>query len=115
MTLGEKQELFSRLYWRLLRKAEQLGYGVRQGEVYRPREMAAIYAAKGLGIKDSNHTRKIAADIILSVDGTVAWSGEPYQKLGDYWKSLHPLCRWGGDFRHIRDVYHFSLEHRGIK
>ena len=28
--------------------------------------------------------------------------------IGEYWKSLHPKNRWGGDFNSIYDPYHFE-------
>ena len=43
-----------------------------------------------------------------------------WHELGAYWKSLHPLNRWGGDFRNskgekINDFNHFSMEHGGVQ
>ena len=43
-----------------------------------------------------------------------------WQKLGAYWKSLHLLNRWGGDFLNSRgekvnDFNHFSMEHGGVQ
>ncbi len=37
-----------------------------------------------------------------------------YKVLGDKWKTMHSLARWGGDFRRA-DGGHFSLEHNGVK
>jgi hypothetical protein len=114
MKLGAKQELFATLLGRLLREIDKRGYSTRVGEVFRPPEMAAIYAERGQGIKNSNHTRKIAVDLFLVVDGVLKWDGPVYKELGEWWEAQHELCRWGGRFRN-RDVYHFSLEHGGIK
>ena len=113
MSLGSKQELFSSLVPGLINEAISLGYGVRIGEVYRAPEQARLMAERGLGIANSNHTRKLAIDLFLSIDGRVTWNLQDYQKLGDYWKAQHELCRWGGDFR-TRDGVHFSLEHNGV-
>jgi len=43
-----------------------------------------------------------------------------WNELGTYWKSLHPLNRWGGDFRNskgekVNDFNHFSMEHGGVQ
>lgn len=113
MTLGEKQELFARLFQGLLGEAHKRSLGVRIGEVYRPKEMAAIYAEKGMGIKNSNHTRKLAVDIFLTQNGELQWGVEAYRPLGIWWEDQHPLCRWGGRFKR-RDAYHFSLAHGNV-
>lgn len=116
MTLGQKQEKFSRFLGQLLAfaYAHPSKIGVRMGECYRPPEMAEIYAAKGMGIKNSLHTQKLAVDVFLSMGGQFLTGGEPYKILADYWKSLDPDCCWGGDFTR-RDVYHYSLRHNGVK
>lgn len=114
MTLGQKQELFARLYGQLLCWIDEQGWAARLGEVLRTKEQAEIYAAQGKGIKNSVHRLKLAGDLFLSVDGKVVWDGPEYKACGEYWKSLHESCRWGGDFRPRRDVYHFSLIHNGV-
>jgi len=114
MNLGKKQELFSSLLPGLLLEAMSLGYGVRIGEVYRSPEEARRLAGIGAGIVNSNHCRKLAVDLFLSIDGRVTWDMKHYALLGDYWKRQHKLARWGGDFRN-RDGVHFSLEHNGVK
>lgn len=37
-----------------------------------------------------------------------------WQNLGVFWKGLHSLCRWGGDFE-SGDVNHMSLTWRGVE
>ena len=113
MNLGQKQELFSRLFGELICWVYDQGYALRIGEVHRPPETAEIYAKIGKGIKNSAHTRKLAADIFLVKDGQVTWAVEDYAELGEHWKSLHELCRWGGDFKN-RDAVHFSIFHSGV-
>lgn len=83
------------------------------GEVLRTPEMAAIYAEQGKGIKNSVHTKKLAADMFLSIDGNVTWDNDDYLVLGEKWESMHELCRWGGRFKN-RDSVHFSLIHNGV-
>lgn len=113
MTLGQKQELFARLFGELIVWVYQQGYALRLGEVLRTPEQAEIYAKAGKGIKNSAHTRKLAADIFLVKDGKVTWDTDDYLELGVHWKGMHELCRWGGDFRN-RDAVHFSLYHNGV-
>lgn len=114
MSLGEKQELFAELFGQLIGWVYANGMALRLGEVHRPQFVADHYAATGKGIKNSAHTRKLAADIFLVKDGKVTWDTSDYEALGEHWESLHELCRWGGRFKN-RDAVHFSLEHGGVK
>ena len=112
MRLGEKQELFSRLLVYLLTYAHSQGYDIRMGETWRSKAAADDNARRGIGIKNSLHRKKLAVDLNLFKDGKYLTSIEGYLPLGEYWLSLHPLCRWGGDFK---DPYHFSITHRGVR
>lgn len=116
MKLGEKQEVFALSFAELILRATEMKLGVRIGEVWRPPEMAEIYAEQGKGIINSNHRNKLAADIVLARDGTVLWDGDEYRQLAAFWRSLSSTgfehC-WGGDFKR-RDVYHYSIKHRGV-
>lgn len=116
MTLGEKQELFMELLPKLLTRAQHLGIKLRGGELYRPKEMAEIYAERGIGIKNSLHCLKLAIDLNFFINGEfITNSDHPLIKdLGVYWTSLHELCNWGGYFRN-RDGGHFSITHGGVK
>jgi hypothetical protein len=75
----------------------------------------------GRGVKKSTHCSFLAADLLLDtqLDNSTTWvwqrDSEAYKFLGDYWKTLHPLARWGGDFRPSRDGNHFSFEHQGVR
>jgi hypothetical protein len=113
MTLNDKQVLFTSLLGQLLQWCDRYGYPVILAEAYRTPEQAALYAKQGKGIKNSVHTKKLAADLFAVVDGRVTWEHGSYEPIGRKWKSLHELCRWGGDFKN-RDCVHFSLWHNGI-
>ena len=113
-TLGQKQELFTLLICtKLVPYAYSKGYTIRGGEWWRSPAAAAEYARTGKGIKNSNHCRKLAWDMNLFKDGKFLTLTEDHRELGEYWKSLHPLCRWGGDFKR-RDGNHYSLFHNGV-
>ncbi len=112
MRLGEKQELFAQLLPRLLDEAHRLGYRVRMKELYRPQEMADLYASRGSGIRNSLHCKSLALDLILFRDGEPLWDTPEYEEVGEFWEGIHPLARWGGRFN---DGCHFSLEHEGVK
>ena len=115
MTLGEKQRLFTKLVGQLIQWSYEHGYELTFGEALRTQEQAAANAASGKGIARSNHLIRLAIDLNLFVNGEYRTSTEDYRPLGEYWKSLDPLCRWGGDFTTRPDGNHFSLEHEGVK
>lgn len=113
MKLGEKQELFAELLPSLLDFIKfDTHMKARLKELYRPQEMADIYAKRGSGIKNSLHCKGLAIDLILFQDGKPLWDSADYEEVGEFWESLDSLCRWGGRFN---DGCHFSLEHEGVK
>lgn len=117
MTLGEKQRLFMQLIGKLLTwvyTPESDGWAVTCAEFYRTPEQAALNAQKGVGISKSLHTLRLAADLNLFIGGVYQTDSEVYHEMGEYWESLHPLCRWGGRFSKP-DGNHFSLEHEGVR
>lgn len=116
MKLIEKQFLFMRLLPRLLDKAHELGFDVTGGELERTEAQAEVNAASGTGISNSLHKKRLAIDLNLFKDGSYLTKTEDHLALGTYWKLLHPLCRWGGDFTGKRpDGNHYSIEHEGVK
>lgn len=115
--LQRKQFAFSALLPHLLDCALAKGYDVQLGELWRPPEMAAIYKARGTGIKNSLHELRLAVDLILYRNGIKTEDRRDYEPLGRFWGKLSTLtdtCCWGGDFKRP-DVFHFSLEHQGIR
>lgn len=114
MTLGEKQRRFAELVGRLIQWCYSNGFELTFAEAYRTPEQAALNATTGAGISNSLHTKRLAVDLMLFVEGVWQTGPEAYRPLGDYWKSLDPLCRWGGDFK-SKDAVHFSMEHEGIQ
>lgn len=114
MNLGQKQRLFVRLVGLLIAWAYAKGYELTFGEALRTQAQANANAASGAGISNSLHLLKLAIDLNLFVEGIYQTDSASYKELGDYWKSLHPLCRWGGDFSRP-DGNHFSIEHNGVR
>lgn len=114
MTLGEKQRLFTRLVADLIKFAYAAGYELTFGEVLRRPAVAAENATKGTGIANSLHRLSLAVDFNLFKSGVYLTDSETHRPLGNYWKTLDPLCRWGGDFA-SKDGNHYSLEHDGVK
>lgn len=120
MTLREKQSLHVRFVGLLIEFAYQNGYELTWGQTLRSKEEAARNAASGAGISNSLHNVGLAVDLNLFKDGRWLTDSESHRPLGDFWKSLHPECRWGGDFRdkHGRpkpDGNHYSIEFEGRK
>lgn len=110
MTLRQKQSLFVVLVAGLIDHAHDLGYELTFGEAQRSPEEAARLAKLGKGIKNSLHIQRLAIDLNLFKGGKYLSSTESHRPLGEWWETLHPLCRWGGRFG---DGNHYSLEHEG--
>jgi hypothetical protein len=118
--LQEKQCLFASLLGEFLVWIFSNGYKVAGGEWERTQAQANSNAASGAGISHSLHLIDLAVDLRLFVEGEYRTDSEAYRPLGEKWKSMHPLCRWGGDFKDAQgnpkpDGNHFSLEHEGRK
>lgn len=96
----------------LIHWAYEEGYELTFAEAYRPQDVAEMYARDGRGIKTSLHCSRLAIDLNLFRGGEYLTRTEDYAPLGAFWKSLHALNRWGGDFR-MRDAVHFSMAHGG--
>lgn len=108
-TLGDKQRLFAYLLGVLIARAYEMGYALSVGDVF---------DADGDGghMKNSVHDIKLAADLNLFVRVKGKWVYQSdvaaHKGLGAFWKSLDPLCRWGGDWK-SGDANHYSLTHNG--
>ena len=112
LTLGQRQRLFTKLLAELVTWAYERGYELTYGYTYRsPEENTRIG-----GHAKSLHCKRLAVDLNLFIDGEYRTDTESYQLMGAFWKELHPLCRWGGDFQEPkkRDGNHFSITHEGI-
>lgn len=117
MKLSQKRALFSRLFAELVVWAHEQNKYVAIDQVKRTEAEAKSNAKSGAGIANSNHLHGLAGDLILyeTEDYIYRSKSEDYKELGEKWKSMHPLCRWGGDFKTRVDGNHFSLEHNGVK
>lgn len=112
MKLGEKQRLFAGTVANLITYIYANGHEVSLDWCYRPPEIAQYYATIGVGIRSSLHTLKLAIDLNLFKNGIWLRNTEDHKQFGEYWESLHELCRWGGRFG---DGNHYSMEHEGVK
>lgn len=113
MTLGQKQRLFTKLVAQLIQYAYAQGYELTLGDAYRdPRVHGDVGVKKSYSSANSVHKQRLAIDLNLFKGGVYQTSTEAHKPLGEYWKSLHPLCRWGGDFS-TPDGNHYSMAHEG--
>ena len=102
MTLRETQSLFMRLLPRLLDKINET-HDCTGGD---------LYAQMGHK-QNSNHYIRLAIDInLFTKEGAYLTDSMAHQPFGEFWESLHPLCRWGGRFK---DGNHYALEYGGRK
>jgi len=106
-SLREKQSRFAYLASLLILYAYARGYEVTLGHAWR-------CEACPVGRANSNHKLKLAIDLNLFRDGSYLNATEDHRELGEFWKSLAPDCRWGGDFSQP-DGNHYSLEHYGVQ
>ncbi|MGK3273576.1 M15 family metallopeptidase [Comamonas kerstersii] len=113
MTLGQKQRLFTKLVAQLIQYAYAQGYELTLGDAYRdPRVHGDVGVKKSYSSANSVHKQRLAIDLNLFKGGVYQTSTEAHKPLGEYWKSLHPECRWGGDFS-TPDGNHYSMMHEG--
>lgn len=110
MTLGQKQRKFTKMVARLILKAYSMGYELSFAQAYRTARQARAYAAQGVGILNSLHTKRLAIDLNLFKDGKYLTSTKAHLPLGLWWEKQGGT--WGGRFR---DGNHYSLEHNGVK
>ena len=118
LSLGEAQRKFVQMVGKLIAYAYANGYGLTFGEAYRTPEQAALNAKNGSGITNSLHTKRLAVDFNLLLNGVYQTDSNAYKPLGVYWESIGGA--WGGRFKDSKgdpkpDGNHFSLEWEGVK
>ena len=110
MSLRTEQVFFVKDLDTLLHFAWGKGFDVVIGEVERPVEMQKIYVQTGRSkTMDSDHLRRLAADLHFFVQETGEYVlDERLQPIGDFWESLDPKNRWGGNWKSFKDRPHFE-------
>lgn len=128
MSLINEQAIYFRHKCQLGLFAEQY-FTVTEGEAERTQEQHELNVAAGRSTaKRSRHQDKCATDLhffifngkkfIETTDPELypGLKGETYREavrktmkiVGDYWKSLDPKNRWGGDWSKPFDPWHFE-------
>ena len=118
MKLSEKQSIFLLNAAKLIIWVSEQGQYVTGGELLRTKEQQQIYFDSGKSkTMDGKHLEKLAIDLSLFINGTYRSDTEAYKPLGQFWVSLHPDNRWGGDWNKdgatgdetFRDPFHFEM------
>jgi len=110
MTLSGQQQEFSKYVGQLLAWIyTHPGWGVTLGEAFRTQHQQEEYFLTGKSkTMNSTHLQRLAIDLNFFVDGVYKTDTKDYKELGEYWKNLSPKCKWGGDFKTLKDGNHFE-------
>ena len=115
MSLGDDQRTFALLVAEFIVWIYQKGYEVTLGDAYRdPRVHGGYGENLGYGSHLSYHKKKLAIDLNLFEhqppleDLQYLTTTADHAPLGAKWKSMHPECSWGGDFKNP-DANHYSF------
>ena len=93
----------------LIQHAREEGWVLTGGELWRSPEQQAIYLKSGRSkTMHSNHLRRCAIDLNFFWGGKLIWDVDLIRPIGNYWESLCPKNRWGGNFKGFVDVPHFE-------
>ena len=112
MTKVEQQAQFLKDFAKLILKADELGLTVTAGELMRSQEQHDLYLKIGkTTIKHSIHQDRMAGDLNFFKDGELTYSKSDIQPMGDYWESLSPQNKWGGNWTTFLDTPHFERKY----
>lgn len=116
MKLSEYQRVFTRNVGCLIEFAFNQGLELTFGEAYRTNEQQLIYYQTGKSqTMNSNHLKRLAVDFNVFKNGNLTYDWDTYKILGDFWETLDPKNRWGGDWNKndIKDGFidapHFEM------
>lgn len=112
MTLHQAQAIHVQFIAKLIEFTFAQGYELTWGEAFRTAQQAQWDATNHIGIVNSVHCERLAVDFMLFKDGVYLTDPTSYKFMGDYWTTLDPSCRWGGNFSTV-DADHFSITWNG--
>lgn len=90
------------------------------GELKRTMDQQNIYWEQGkTKTKNSKHLKSLAIDLYVfkkifseniasKFKWKITWEKEDAQILGDFWESLSPHNKWGGNWKKFLDTPHFE-------
>jgi len=114
MSLVHEQSVFLMHVCELLRKATELGFLTSGGELYRTPEQQALHVKNGRSqTMSSQHLKRLAIDLNFFREGAngaadLTYDVETLRPLGQFWESLDPANRWGGNWSSFKDTPHFE-------
>ena len=114
MSLLHEQSVFLLHVAELIRKASELGFLASGGELYRTSEQQALHVQNGRSkTMKSLHLKRLAIDLNFfreAPDGalTLTYEIQELRALGEFWESLDPANRWGGNWTSFKDAPHFE-------
>ena len=109
--LLNSQQIFAKNFSLLLQFIYENGFEVSIGEVERTKYQQAEYYRKGRSkTMNSNHLKKLAADIFIFKNDVLISDKAKLYDIGKYWESLHVNNRYGGFFRTFVDTPHFEMQ-----
>ena len=127
MKLSEYQAIFSYNIADLILYANSIGVALTFGGAYRTKPQQLLYyfgyTIKVVGkelklVKDkkrswtlySKHRKRLAVDFNHFIDNKLTYDKKKLQQMGDYWESLHPKNKWGGNFSKGKtDTPHYQM------
>jgi predicted chitinase len=119
MSLVREQAVFLLHMAELIRKASELGFLASGGELFRTPEQQALHVQHGRSkTMKSLHLKRLAIDLNFfreAPDGTpkLTYEIEELRPLGEFWESLDPANRWGGNWTSFKDAPHFERREGG--
>lgn len=114
MSLVQKQAEFLIHVTQLLQKSYELNFIVTGGELYRTVDQQKLYIQQGRSkTMNSKHLKRLAIDLNFFTQDEngkleLTYDKDALQPLGEFWESLHPENKWGGNWRSFKDTPHFE-------
>jgi hypothetical protein len=117
MSLSKKQMVCSKNIASLIVYADLIGIDLTFGDAFRNDFTQREYVRKGLSkTMNSYHRKRLAVDFNFFINGKLTYNFEDVKELGEFWLTLHPKNRWGGDFNKngVKDGFvdtpHFEMQ-----
>lgn len=109
MKLSDKQFEFVQDSAKLINFCVENDVKITFGEAHRTQFQQDEYLrTKKSKAKHSFHQDRLALDLNFFIQDKLTYEKDDLQFIGDYWESLNPNNRWGGNFKSLIDTPHFE-------
>lgn len=101
MNIVAEQNLFLEHVAKLIQFAQNAGYMVTGGELFRTPEQQELYLNHKPPLTKTRHSKhmiRLAIDLNFFVNGKIIRKTEDLKPLGEYWTKLDPENVWGGSW-----------------